>query len=105
VFDTTSCREVLSSFLINCFSLSSTKGQFLNSCPTYWQYAHINVISKIGNAFITGIFQWTCGRSMVPITCTLSGCVCQTSIGTMTTSIGSKWVWEPRSVWSLLQVT
>jgi L,D-peptidoglycan transpeptidase YkuD (ErfK/YbiS/YcfS/YnhG family) len=29
-----SYREVLSSSFINCFSLSSTKGQFLNSCPT-----------------------------------------------------------------------
>ncbi len=30
-----SVREVLNSSLINCFNLSSTKGQFLNSCPTY----------------------------------------------------------------------
>jgi hypothetical protein len=28
-------KEVMSFSLNNCFSLSSTKGQFLNSCPTY----------------------------------------------------------------------
>jgi len=32
MFGTTCCREVLSFFLINLFNLSSTKGQFLNSC-------------------------------------------------------------------------
>jgi hypothetical protein len=31
---TTSCRQVMSFFLINCLNLSSTNGQFLNSCPT-----------------------------------------------------------------------
>jgi hypothetical protein len=30
-------REVISSSLINYFNLSSTKGQFLNSCLTWWQ--------------------------------------------------------------------
>jgi hypothetical protein len=35
VFGIASYREVISSFFINCFSLSFTKGQFLNSCPTY----------------------------------------------------------------------
>jgi hypothetical protein len=35
VFGTTCYIEVLSSSLINLFNLSSTKGQFLNSCPTY----------------------------------------------------------------------
>jgi hypothetical protein len=33
VFSTASCKTNLD-FLINNFSLSSTKGQFLNSCPT-----------------------------------------------------------------------
>jgi hypothetical protein len=32
-------KEVLNYSLINHFNLSSTKGQFLNSCPTCWQYA------------------------------------------------------------------
>jgi hypothetical protein len=35
-------REVLNSFLINHFNLSSTKEWILNSCPTYWQYACIS---------------------------------------------------------------
>jgi hypothetical protein len=32
-------REVLNFSLINCFILTSTKGKWLNSCPTCWQYA------------------------------------------------------------------
>jgi hypothetical protein len=32
-------KEVLSSSFNNRFNLSSTKGQFLNSCLPYWQYA------------------------------------------------------------------
>ncbi len=39
VLDTTSCKEVKGSYFINLFNLSSTKGQFLNSCPSCWQYA------------------------------------------------------------------
>jgi hypothetical protein len=95
VFDTTSYREFLNSSLINCFSLSSTKGQFLNSCPTCWQYAHTNAISKVGYVFITSILHWTCGCSTIPITYTLSGCVCWTSTCTMTAFIGFKQVWKP----------
>jgi hypothetical protein len=71
VFNTIDYREVLSSSLINCFNLSSTKGKFLNSCPRCWQYAHAYVISIVGCAFVISIFCQTCGHSMVPIIGTL----------------------------------
>jgi hypothetical protein len=34
-------RKVPSYSFINHFDLSSTKGQILNLCSTYWQYAHV----------------------------------------------------------------
>jgi hypothetical protein len=48
VLDPTGCKEVISYSFINLFNLSSTKGQFLNSCPTCWQYAYVNAISIVG---------------------------------------------------------
>jgi hypothetical protein len=65
-------RKVLSFSLINHFNLSSTKGQFLNSCPTCWQYAQVNAISIVGYGFVIGMRHWTSGCSMIPITSTLS---------------------------------
>jgi hypothetical protein len=47
VLNTIGYREVLSSFFVNRFSISSTKGQSLNSCPTCWQYAHVDVLGSI----------------------------------------------------------
>ncbi len=44
VLNTIGCRKVWSSSLINFFNLSSTKEQYLNSCPTCWQYAQVNVV-------------------------------------------------------------
>jgi hypothetical protein len=98
--DTIGCREVMSSSLINCLSLSSTKGRFLNSSPTCWQYAHANAISTIGWAFVIDILCWTSGHSIVPIISTfgqivwLSGCVCWTITNIATISIGSTCGWE-----------
>jgi hypothetical protein len=48
-------RKVMSSSLINCLSLSSTKGQFLNSCPTCWQNAQVDAISTMGCGVVTSI--------------------------------------------------
>ncbi len=67
VLSTISCKEVMNLFLINHVSLSSTKGQFLSSCPICWQYAHHNVISMVGCMLRIGILDWTCGCSMVPL--------------------------------------
>jgi len=39
VLGTIGCKEVMSYSFINLFNLSSKKRQFLNSCPTCWQYA------------------------------------------------------------------
>jgi hypothetical protein len=99
--NTTCCKEVLSFSLFNLFNLSSTKGQFLNSCPTCWQYAHANATSIVGCVVVIGIFHWTSGHSTVPMIDTLgqivwrSGCVCQTTIGVATISICSTSCWEP----------
>ncbi len=57
VFGTTVCKEVLNSSFINLFNLSSTKGQFLNSCPTCWQNAQVNATSTVGWVGITSIFR------------------------------------------------
>jgi hypothetical protein len=40
-------RAILSSSFVNRFNLSSTKGQSLNSHPTCWQYAHVDVLGCI----------------------------------------------------------
>jgi hypothetical protein len=65
-------RSFLNFSLINHFNLSFTKGQFLNSCPTCWQYAHVNAISIVGYGFIIDMHHWIGGCSMIPITNTLS---------------------------------
>jgi len=90
VHSTIKCREIMSIYFIDCFNLSSTKGQFLrSSCPTYWQYAHD---STIGCMLGTTILCWMSDYLIVPITCTfnqrfwLSGHVCRTTIGIATTS-------------------
>jgi len=93
-------EKFLSSSFINCLNLSSTKGQFLNSCPSYWQYAHVNVISMVGYEVITSILRWTSGCSMVPITSIFDqtpwviGCVCQTTTCIMIASTGSTCYWK-----------
>jgi hypothetical protein len=100
VFIVTSGREVLSFSLINCYSLSSTKGQFLNSCPTCWQYAQVNVISTMGYEVVIGIFHWISCCSTVPITSIFDqtpwmiGCVCQIVISIVITSIGFACCWK-----------
>jgi hypothetical protein len=77
-------RKVPSSSFINRFNLSSTKGQFLNSCSTCWQYAHVNAISTIGYGVVIDIFCWIGGYSTVPKTSILcqtplvTCCVCRT---------------------------
>ncbi len=82
VLDTTRCKEFQSFSFINLLNFSSTKGKFLNSCWSCWQYAQVNVVSIVGWVVVIGIFRWTNGRSMVPMTGTLgqtiwwSGCVC-----------------------------
>jgi hypothetical protein len=81
VLSTTSCKEDWSFFFINLFNLSSTKGQFLNSCPTCWEYAQVNATSIIGRLVVTDIFRWTNGHSTIFMTSTLgqtdwwNGCV------------------------------
>jgi hypothetical protein len=93
VHSTIRCREIMSTYFIDCFNLSSTKGQFLrSSCPTYWQYAHDNAISTIGCMLGTTILHWMNDCLIVPITSTfsqtfwLSGRACWTTIGIVTTS-------------------
>jgi hypothetical protein len=92
----TSYKEVISHSLINRFSLSSIKWQFLNSCPTCWQYAHANVISTMGCVFIIDIFCWTNGHLIVPITGTfdqtflVSGC-CEVTFRPSTPS-STRWL-------------
>ncbi len=101
VFDTTSYKKVLSYSFGNLFNLSCTKGKFLNSCPTCWQFAHANVTSTMGWVVITDILCWTSGRSVVPMTCTFgqtiwwSGYVCWITIGAATISTGSTNYWKP----------
>ncbi len=103
VFNTTCCREVISSSLINLFNLSSIKGQFLNSCLTYWQYVHANATSTMGWVVVIGIFCWTSGHSTIPMINTLgqtiwwSGCVCWTTIGAATAS--TNWLLRTKSMW------
>jgi hypothetical protein len=93
-------REVLNSSFINCFNLFSTKGQFLNSCATCWQYAPIDAISIVGYGFITGILHWIGGYSTIPITSTfnqtfwVTSCVCWTLIGITTASTSFSCCWE-----------
>ncbi len=59
-------REVMSSFFINNFNLSSTKGQYLNSFSTCWQYAHVYAISTLGCGVVIDIFHWIGGHSTIP---------------------------------------
>jgi len=61
VFGIIGCREIMSSFLINHFNLSFTKGQLLNSCPICWRYANDDGISTVECMFGIGIFHWTNG--------------------------------------------
>jgi hypothetical protein len=98
---TTSYREVISFSFINIFNLSSTKGQFFNSCPTYWQYAHVNVISTVGWVVVAYIFCWTSGRSIIPMIGTFNqkvlwnGCVCWITTMAMIVSTNSTSCREP----------
>jgi hypothetical protein len=66
VLSTIGCKEVMNPSLINHFSLSSINRQFLNSCPTCWQYAHDDVILMVGCMLRIGI-HWSCGCLMVSI--------------------------------------
>jgi hypothetical protein len=87
VLGTIGCKVVMTFFLKSCLSLSSTKGQYLNSCPTYgfkWIGYHLN--NKIISTWNGGIIT-TCGHSICPKigvacqTCWLGGCPCHIVIG------------------------
>jgi hypothetical protein len=84
VLRTIGCKVVMSFYFKSCFNLSSTKGQYLNSCPTYWfKWICYHLNNKIILTWNSGIIR-TCGHSICPKigvasqTCWLGGCPCHT---------------------------
>jgi hypothetical protein len=100
VLNTTSCKKNWKFSFIYFFNLSSTKAQFLNSCPTYWQYSQVNAATTVGWVVRTSILHWINGCSMVFMkgtfgqTCWWSGCVCWTTTWATITSTNSTCYWK-----------
>jgi hypothetical protein len=97
------CKVVITFYFKSCLSLSSTKGQYLNSCPTYWfKWICYHFKSRIISTWNGGIIG-TCGHSIcaeigvASQTCWLGGCPCHTLIGIVDAS--TSLTWGKKSEW------